>query len=425
MKAANLLAAFQQIEKGILSVNNSLNLMNIIYTKPLFYLFLSIYIIMYMLFIVLLCFTLYYLIHIGNRFIHEKNKLTLKKKHLFYLIVSFGAILLVMIVHQQGDIIFQLLRPVVWAIVIAYLLSPMVHFLERKGVKRTLAVILLYTTVIITIILSSITITPKITKEISNLIELLPQYSQQANEFVNQIYIRIKQLDDISPQLTGVKEAIEDNIVYIEYTIIDVFKKVTNSIISTFSHIISLALIPIFSFYFIKDADYFKKKIIFLIPKTCREECIDIGRDIDKLLSKFIRGQIIVAMIVGMLSTVALLILEIDFAFLIGFIAGVSNIIPYVGPIIGAIPAVVIALLDTPMKAIWVVIAFTTIQQVESAILSPKIVGDSVGLHPVVVILSLLVGNEWFGVVGMLFSVPVAASIKIIGKHIINLIVRV
>lgn len=425
MKAANLLAAFQQIEKGILSVNNSLNLMNIIYTKPLFYLFLSIYIIMYMLFIVLLCFTLYYLIHIGNRFIHEKNKLTLKKKHLFYLIVSFGAILLVMIVHQQGDIIFQLLRPVVWAIVIAYLLSPMVHFLERKGVKRTLAVILLYTTVIITIILSSITITPKITKEISNLIELLPQYSQQANEFVNQIYIRIKQLDDISPQLTGVKEAIEDNIVYIEYTIIDVFKKVTNSIISTFSHIISLALIPIFSFYFIKDADYFKKKIIFLIPKTCREECIDIGRDIDKLLSKFIRGQIIVAMIVGMLSTVALLILEIDFAFLIGFIAGVSNIIPYVGPIIGAIPAVVIALLDTPMKAIWVVIAFTTIQQVESAILSPKIVGDSVGLHPVVVILSLLVGNEWFGVIGMLFAVPVAASIKIIGKHIINLIVRV
>ncbi|WP_207726855.1 AI-2E family transporter [Anaerosolibacter carboniphilus] len=380
---------------------------------------------MYMLFIVLLCFTLYYLIHIGNRFIHEKNKLTLKKKHLFYLIVSFGAILLVMIVHQQGDIIFQLLRPVVWAIVIAYLLSPMVHFLERKGVKRTLAVILLYTTVIITIILSSITITPKITKEISNLIELLPQYSQQANEFVNQIYIRIKQLDDISPQLTGVKEAIEDNIVYIEYTIIDVFKKVTNSIISTFSHIISLALIPIFSFYFIKDADYFKKKIIFLIPKTCREECIDIGRDIDKLLSKFIRGQIIVAMIVGMLSTVALLILEIDFAFLIGFIAGVSNIIPYVGPIIGAIPAVVIALLDTPMKAIWVVIAFTTIQQVESAILSPKIVGDSVGLHPVVVILSLLVGNEWFGVIGMLFAVPVAASIKIIGKHIINLIVRV
>ncbi|MBB6214800.1 putative PurR-regulated permease PerM [Anaerosolibacter carboniphilus] len=406
-------------------MNNSLNLMNIIYTKPLFYLFLSIYIIMYMLFIVLLCFTLYYLIHIGNRFIHEKNKLTLKKKHLFYLIVSFGAILLVMIVHQQGDIIFQLLRPVVWAIVIAYLLSPMVHFLERKGVKRTLAVILLYTTVIITIILSSITITPKITKEISNLIELLPQYSQQANEFVNQIYIRIKQLDDISPQLTGVKEAIEDNIVYIEYTIIDVFKKVTNSIISTFSHIISLALIPIFSFYFIKDADYFKKKIIFLIPKTCREECIDIGRDIDKLLSKFIRGQIIVAMIVGMLSTVALLILEIDFAFLIGFIAGVSNIIPYVGPIIGAIPAVVIALLDTPMKAIWVVIAFTTIQQVESAILSPKIVGDSVGLHPVVVILSLLVGNEWFGVIGMLFAVPVAASIKIIGKHIINLIVRV
>jgi predicted PurR-regulated permease PerM len=300
----------------------------------------------------------------------------------------------------------------------------MVHFLERKGFKRIWAVVLLYTAGISAIIFLSITITPKITREISNLIDLLPQYSRQTNVLVNRIYTRIKQLDDISPQLSGVKEVIEGNIVNIEYEIIDVLRQLTNSIIGTLSHIVTLALIPIFSFYFLKDADYFKKKIIFLIPKTCREECINIGRDIDKLLSKFIRGQIIVAMIVGLLSTVALFILGIDFAFLIGFIAGVSNIIPYVGPIIGAIPAVVIALLDTPAKSIWVILAFTTIQQIESAVLSPKIVGDSVGLHPIVVILSLLIGNEWYGVIGMLFAVPIAASIKIVGKHIINLIVR-
>ncbi len=406
-------------------MNSGIDFLNIIHTKPLFYLSWSISGIMNILFIVLLIFSIYYLIHIGNKFIHEKNKITLKKKHAFNLLFSLVIVLFIVLLYQQKNIILQLLNPLIWAIIIAYLLSPIVRFLEEKGFKRIWGVVFLYATVIIAIIISSITITPKITRETSKLIELLPQYSKQANVLVNRVYAGIKQLDDLSPQLTGVKEVIQDNIGDIERVIIDVFRKITNGIIDLLSNIITLALIPIFAFYFLKDADYFKKKITFLIPKTCREECLDIGKDIDKLLSKFIRGQMIVAAIVGILSTIAMLALRIDFAFLIGFIAGISNIIPYIGPIIGAIPAVAIALLDTPTKAIWVVIAFIIIQQIESAILSPKIVGDSVGLHPVFVILALIVGNEWYGVLGMLFAIPIAASIKIVGKHIINLIVRV
>lgn len=405
-------------------MNSAFNVIDLVYSKPTSYLIASIFLLMSIFLTILLIFSIYYLIHIGNRFVDIKSKLTLKKKHFFYLSIFLVGILCVLLTYHHRNIISQFLGPLIWAVIIAYLLSPMVHFLERKGFKRIWAVVLLYTAGISAIIFLSVTITPKITREISNLIELLPQYSRQTNLLVNRIYTQIKQLDDISPQLSGVKEVIEGNIVNIEYEIIDVLRQLTNSIIGTLSHIVTLALIPIFSFYFLKDADYFKKKIIFLIPKSCREECINIGRDIDKLLSKFIRGQIIVAMIVGLLSTIALFILGIDFAFLIGFIAGVSNIIPYVGPIIGAIPAVVIALLDTPAKAIWVILAFTIIQQIESAVLSPKIVGDSVGLHPIVVILSLLIGNEWYGVIGMLFAVPIAASIKIVGKHIINLIVR-
>ena len=93
-------------------------------------------------------------------------------------------------------------------------------------------------------------------------------------------------------------------------------------------------------------------------------------------------------------------------------------------PIIGAIPAVAIALLDQPMKAIWVIVAFTIVQQIESAILSPKIVGESVGLHPIIIILTLIIGNEAFGVVGMLFGVPVVASLKIVFGHIANYIIK-
>ena len=110
---------------------------------------------------------------------------------------------------------------------------------------------------------------------------------------------------------------------------------------------------------------------------------------------------------------------------IIGAIAGLGNVIPYFGPIIGAIPAVIIAFLDEPIKALWVIIAFFGIQQIESAVLQPKIVGDSVGLHPVFVIISLLIGGELFGIAGLLFAVPIAGSIKVVLKYLVKILVKI
>ncbi|KXG74043.1 AI-2E family transporter [Thermotalea metallivorans] len=406
-------------------MNSGLDIIKLVQGKPLFYLFLVIGGIIHVLLMFLLGFSIYYLIHIGNRYIEPGKALSVKRKHFFYLLIFLTFAILVIIAYQYRKLLGQLLHPIIWSIIFAYLLSPVVHFLEKGGLKRVWAVIFLYASLFGALILLFVTITPKISKETSNLIALLPQYSDQANQFVNRIYLKIRQLDNISPQFAGVKEAIEENISHIQYYIMNTLKKLTANLLDIFSHLVGLVLIPIFSFYFLKDADFFKKKIIFLLPKCCREECVAIARDIDILMSKFIRGQLLVAAIVGIFSTLALLVIRVDFAFLIGAVAGIFNVIPYFGPIFGAIPAVVVALLDSPSKALWVIIAFTAIQQIESAILSPKIVGDSVGLHPITVILVLLIGNEWLGIVGMLFAVPIAASMKIVGKHIMNLIIRI
>lgn len=406
-------------------MNSGLDMIKFVQGKPLFYLFLVLVAIINVLLMFLLGFSIYYLIHIGNKHIEPGKALRVKRKDFFYLLIFFILAVLVMITYHYRKLLGQFLHPIIWSVIFAYLLSPVVHFLEKRGLKRVWAVIFLYTFLFGALIFLSITITPKISKEISNLIELLPQYSDQANQFVNRIYLKIRQLDNISPQFAGVKEAIEENISHIQYYIVNTLKKLTTNLLGIFSHLVGLVLIPIFSFYFLKDGDYFKKKIIFLLPKCCREECVAIAKDIDILISKFIRGQLLVAAIVGICSTLALLLIGVDFAFLIGAVAGIFNVIPYFGPIFGAVPAVALALLDSPSKALWVIIAFTAIQQIESAILSPKIVGDSVGLHPITVILALLIGNEWLGIVGMLFAVPIAASIKIVGKHIMNLIIRI
>ncbi|AOT73325.1 hypothetical protein Gferi_26840 [Geosporobacter ferrireducens] len=348
----------------------------------------------------------------------------INKKHFYYFSIGFIGVILFIFLYNFRNIIWQVLPPLLWSILFAYLLNPIVNQISKYNIPRIWSVLIVYSFLIAIIFFMLFTLTPKISKEMGRLIDLIPIYSRQAGELMNRIYSKIDQIEYLPPEFIGVEEAITENLIRIQVYLVSFVKNITTSIFNVFTHLITLVLIPVFTFYFLKDASYFKKKIILLLPKSGRSSVIEIAKDIDLLISRFIRGQLIVAAAVGILSIAALLLIRIEFAFLIGFIAGVSNVIPYFGPIIGSIPGVIIALLDEPSKAIWVIIAFTIIQQIESAIISPKIVGESVGLHPIMVILVLIVGNMLYGIIGMLFAVPIAASVKIICHHIIERIVR-
>lgn len=405
-------------------LDEGLNIFHFIQQKPIGYLLLIITICSIVLILSLLGFLIYYLINIGNQHVEYKRRLKINKKHFFYIFIFLVVFLLFVIFYNFRMFFLKLFTPIIWAIIFAYLLNPIVHLIDKRGISRVWSVVIVYISIITIIIFFCFIITPKITKETRNLVELLPKYTNEVNDFVNDLYIKIEQLDKFSPQLSSVKDTITENLDKIHYAIIHIIKNITSGVFNIFSHIVELVLIPIFTFYFLKDTDYFKKRIIFFIPKKFRNEIINIFKDIHVLLNKFIRGQFVVASCVGILSIIALLIIKVNFAFIVGIIAGIANVIPYFGPVFGAVPAVAIALLDTPSKALFVIIAFTIIQQIESAIITPKIVGESVGLHPVTVIISLLIGNEFMGIIGLVFSVPIVASMKIISKHLIELIVK-
>lgn len=146
-------------------------------------------------------------------------------------------------------------------------------------------------------------------------------------------------------------------------------------------------------------------------------------REINDILSNFIQGQLLTAAIIGVMETVALFIVGVKYAPILGIIGGISNIIPYFGPFIGAIPAVAVALIDSPVKVLWTVVAFVIIQQIDNMFISPKIIEGRLGLHPVTTILAVLVGEEFFGIIGMLLAVPVTAVIKVILKRSVEAIV--
>ncbi|WP_165000352.1 AI-2E family transporter [Anaerophilus nitritogenes] len=389
-------------------------------SKPFYYLFNILNLGIRLFLILLLGFCSYYLIQIGNQYIDKNKRLKMKKKYFFYLWTIIISFLLFFFIFHFRKILWKLLIPIMWSIVFAYLLNPIVKKLDKRGIKRVWSVSIVYLSIIMIIFIISFTVTPAIIEETKKLVDLFPEYTKETNKFLNNLYIKIEQLDHFSPELGFMKDSIEENLYKIQNIFTKGMKNITTSILNIFSKMVTIILIPIFSFYFLKDIEYFKKKIIFCIPKSCRCECIRIFRDIHLLLNKFIRGQFIVAILVGVLSTIALLFIRVDFAVLIGMIAGISNIIPYFGPIIGSVPGVFIALLDSPIKALWVILAFAIIQQIESAIITPKIVGESVGLHPIIVILSLLLGGEWFGLIGLLFSVPIAAIIKIFLEHMMD-----
>ena len=179
----------------------------------------------------------------------------------------------------------------------------------------------------------------------------------------------------------------------------------------------------IIAYYYIKDAELLKEGFLSLTPRKWRNFLISTGREVSLILANFIQGQLLTALIVGALESIGLILIHAKYPVVLGMIGGIFNIIPFFGPFLGAIPAVAVSLIESPMKALWTALVFTIIQQIDNSLISPKIIEGRLGLHPVTTILAVLVGGEFMGILGMLIAVPIAAIIKIIVNRTIDLIV--
>jgi predicted PurR-regulated permease PerM len=190
------------------------------------------------------------------------------------------------------------------------------------------------------------------------------------------------------------------------------------TVFSTISFIIGLVVIPFWLFYILHDESQVKEGVIQALPRQLRADVLCMARLIDDVLSAYIRGQLLLCFFVGGMATVALAIIGVPFALVLGLIAGIFEALPYVGPILGAVPAIVVAVLSNPGSALWVAIVFFAIQQVENLILVPRIAGKSVKLHPAMVMVVLVIGNELAGFLGMLIAVPITAVLRDVFKYL-------
>lgn len=364
----------------------------------------------WILLITLIILIIYYLINIGNNYVEDKNRIKINYKIL--LPILFGLIFTIVMgsLFKKYTILSDTFYTIIFSAILAYLFNPIINYLESKNVNRVWGVLLLYLVIVGIVLILAFLVIPKSGKEIKRLVSDMPFYMDRVSGVIDYIYNEYySTLGELPPLFQGVQQVIMENIVGLENMVVNGLKTFIGGIINTFAKVISLVLTPILTLYFLVDKEYFKKNISNLIPLKYKDDCIRLSRDIDHSLSKFVRGKIIMAAYVGITTSIVLLALGIDFAIVIGFITGFADIIPYIGPFLGFLPAVFFAFINSPIKALWISIIFVLIQWTENNILAPKVIGDTTGIHPMTILLSIIIGGGVFGVLGMILAVPVVA----------------
>jgi predicted PurR-regulated permease PerM len=332
-------------------------------------------------------------------------------RKLILLILSIILLLLALLFLYR---IRGIIIPFFLAALLAYILLPPVEFLIKRKIPMTYAIILVYLTCTGMVAILVLYIFPGIFSELNKFAAEIPEYAKSIQSSLRewqQTYSKFDIPDSI-------RQIIDENIFSIEEKIIDMVRNWAALFIGLFSYTFSLIILPILTYYFLKDHELITKKIVSVLPPKYREELLNLWAMINVVLRRFIYGHLTVALIVGILTGVGLNLIGVKYAVTLGFIAGVADIVPYFGPIIGAVPAICLALLQSKKIALYTALVMFIVQQIESSVISPKIISDSVGLHPLIIIFVLLLGSYLFGIWGMLVAVPLTAVLRILINYL-------
>jgi len=317
------------------------------------------------------------------------------------------------------------LVPFFLGLLLAYLLLPIVNFIDRKaprfmrrkGWSRPFAIIIVYISGLGSVAGILSYFVPAVSEQARIFVQAAPEYWKRVQGLF--VYDLPDLLENIPPEI---QEMVNVNIQKAASTLLDAaqrgFMATVRTVSQTVSFVLGAIIIPFWLFYVLNDEAKARKAVYNLIPEQARGDARCIAIIIDDLLGAYMRGQLLLCLLVGVLATIALLVLGVDLALLLGTLAGLLEVIPILGPYLGAILPILLALVKRPMLALWVAVAFTAIQQIENIFLVPRISGNAVRFHPAVVMVIVVVASEVAGLWGMLLAVPVAAMVRDVFQYL-------
>lgn len=328
--------------------------------------------------------------------------------------VILGALVLVFAYYASA-----VLTPFLIAALIAYLTDPWVNFFERIKIPRTLGVVITFLILILVITGFFLVVIPLLQEQIITLIKVVPKIIEWID---SNLIPWIEQKFDVSVTLQAdtVKNILTQNWMQASSVAATVVTTITQSGLALISFATKLLLVPVVLFYLLRDWNKLIAGIRGLLPRRIEAVTVRLVTECDEVLSAFLRGQLMVMIALGVLYSVGLSIVGLNMALLIGMIAGLLSIVPYLGFIIGVASAVIASLFQfhDAIHIVYIVIAFTIAQSIEGSVLTPFFVGDRIGLHPVAVIFSVLAGGSIFGFMGILLALPVAAVVMVFIRYL-------
>ena len=323
---------------------------------------------------------------------------------------GIAAAVFLFVLWWLGDVIL----PFVLGGALAYMLDPIADRLERWGFSRAMATVAIMLTALLIIVLMFLLVIPLLVQQASALIDTAPQMFQELQGWLTLKFPQIMDQDStIRQQLLALGQTIQSKGG-------DLLNSVFNSALSLLNVIVLVVIVPVVTFYLLLDWDRMIARIDDMLPRDHAAEVRKLAVEIDRTLASFIRGQGTVCLILGIYYALGLMAVGLNFGLVLGFIAGMVSFIPYIGALIGGGLALGLALFQFWGEWVWigaVGVIFLIGQMAEGNILTPKLVGESVGLHPVWLLFALSVFGAIFGFVGLLVAVPMAAMIGVVTRY--------
>lgn len=312
-----------------------------------------------------------------------------------------------------------IVTPFLIAALLAYLGDPLVDRLESRRLSRTIATSLVVAVFAIVIVLLPLLLVPVIQKQVSAFMAAVPGFVDwAARELVPWVATNLG-VELVLPDIDKVKATLARNFEQVGDVVVEVVTYVSRSGLALAGWLASAVLIPVVVFYLLRDWDRFVAGIRDLLPRNVESTVSALTRESDQVLGAFLRGQLTVMVCLGIIYSIGLSVAGLEWSLTIGILAGLVSFVPYLGVIFGVLTAGLAVLIQSQdaVQLLWVLVVFGIGQMLEGMVLTPWLVGDRVGLHPVAVIFAVLAGGQLFGFMGILLALPVASVLAVLLRH--------
>ncbi|MFT6397409.1 MAG: putative PurR-regulated permease PerM [Bradymonadia bacterium] len=324
-------------------------------------------------------------------------------------------ILATYVVYQMAAWVAPVMAPVLLSLLIAYFLDPLVDRFEERRINRTLAIVFIATSALAALVVVGAIVVPVVASEAQHALTQLPAWTM--DQYASLRAFAAERFGiDLQESLTGAA-ALESISTRVQAAV----GAIAGSAVDSVASLLNVILIPVFTFYFLRDFDTLKLRPLELVPPRYHEPIVESAKEMDSIVGAWLRGQMQVALFLAILYAVGLGLIGVQLGIFIGILAGLLNVVPYFGIFVGIALSVLMVLINgDPSQLIGVVILFGAAQLLEDYVIKPRLVGEKVGMGPMMVMIVLLMGGSLFGFFGLLLSIPTVAAGSVLVQQLVR-----